>query len=312
MIEVTIGIDVSKDHLDVHRLPDTTGRRFANDPAGLRALINWIGGACVARVVFEATGAYHRLLETSLAPTGWPLAKVNPRQARRFAEAAGVLAKTDRVDAAMLARFGVALAPAPTRPVDETLDTLRELHLARRTLVKDRTAAKNRQAVARLPLIKRQLAGRRAQIERQLKALDAEIEARIQAAPDLRRRVDILKSMPGISSITALAILVEMPEIGQLGTKQVASLAGLAPMSRQSGSWRGKASIRGGRATLRQALYMPALVATRFNPDLKAKYQSLVAAGKPAKVAITALMRKLIITANALIRDDRQWAPKRA
>ena len=312
MTEITIGIDVSKGHLDAHRLPDATGRRFANDIAGLRALVAWIGGASVARVVYEATGAYHRLLETALARTGWPLAKINPRQARRFAEAAGVLAKTDRVDAAMLARFGVALAPAPTRPLDKALDDLRELHLARRSLVKDRTAAKNRQAVVRLPLIKRQLAARLAQIERQLKAIDAEIDHRVQAAPDLRRRVDILKSIPGISSITALAILVEMPEIGQLGAKQTASLAGLAPMTRQSGSWRGKASIRGGRATLRQALYMPALVATRFNPDLKAKYQSLVAAGKPAKLAITALMRKLVIIANALIRDDRQWASIRA
>ena len=312
MTDVTIGIDISKDHLDAHRLPDATGRRFANDPAGLRALISWISGASVARVVYEATGAYHRLLETSLAHTGWPLAKVNPRQARRFAEAAGVLAKTDRVDAAMLARLGMALAPAAIRPIDEALDDLRDLHLARRTLVKDRTAAKNRQAVARLPLIKRQLAVRLSQIERQLKAIDTEIHHRVQAAPHLRQRVDILKSIPGISSITALAILVEMPEIGQLGAKQMASLAGLAPMSRQSGSWRGKASIRGGRATLRQALYMPALVATRFNPNLKAKYHSLVAAGKPAKVAITTLMRKLIIIANALIRDGRRWAPTRA
>ena len=312
MTDVTIGIDIAKDHLDAHRLPDATGRRFANDPAGLRALVRWIGDAAVARVVYEATGAYHRLLETTLARIGWPLAKINPRQARRFAEAAGVLAKTDRVDAAMLARLGVALAPAPIRPVDQALDSLRDLHLARRTLVKDRTAAKNRQAVARLPLIKRQLAMRLAQIERQLKTIDAEIDRHVQATPDLRRRVDILKSIPGISSITAMAILIEMPEIGQLGAKQTASLAGLAPISRQSGSWRGKASIRGGRATLRQALYMPALVASRFNPDLKAKYQSLVAAGKPTKVAITALMRKLIITANALIRDDRQWASVRA
>ena len=312
MTDVTIGIDISKDHLDAHRLPDATGRRFANDHTGLRALIGWIGSACVVRVVYEATGAYHRLLETSLARAGWPLAKVNPRQARRFAEAAGVLAKTDRVDAAMLARFGVALAPAPTRPLDPALDDLRDLHLARRSLVKDRTAAKNRQAVARLPLIKRQLALRLAHIDRQLKAIDAEINTRLQAEADFRRRMDILTSMPGISTITALAILVEMPEIGQLGSKQAASLAGLAPMNQQSGAKRRKASIRGGRAILRQALYMPALVAMRFHPDLEAKYQSLIAAGKPAKVAITTLMRKLIIIANALIRDDRRWAPIKA
>ena len=312
MTEVTIGIDISKDHLDVHRLPDASSKRFANTPAGLRSLIRWVGGACVTRVVYEATGAYHRLLETTLARAAWPLAKVNPRQARRFAEAVGVLAKTDRVDAAMLARFGIALAPAPTQPLDAALDDLRDLHLARRTLVKDRTAAKNRQAIARLPLIKRQLARRLAQIDRQVKAIDAEIDDRLRAAPDLARRVDILKSIPGISSITALAILVEMPEIGQLGPKQAASLAGLAPMNRQSGAWRGKAAIRGGRATLRQALYMPALVAMRFHPELTAKYKKLLAAGKPAKVALTALMRKLIITANALIRDNRKWHPTMA
>ena len=309
MTDVTIGIDVSKDHLDAHRLPDATSKRFANSPAGLRALIAWLGDARVARVVYEATGAYHRLLETTLASAGLPLAKVNPRQARRFAEAVGVLAKTDRVDAAMLARLGVALAPAPTHPLDEALDQLRELHTARRALVKDRTTAKNRQAVTRLPLLRRQLALRLQQIDRQLKAIDAEISKRVQADPNLSGRVNILTSIPGISTITAVAILVEMPEIGQLNAKQAASLAGLAPMTRQSGTWRGKASIRGGRATLRQALYMPALVAIRFNPDLKATYQRLAAAGKPAKLAIAAVMRKLIITANALIRERRHWAP---
>lgn len=312
MTEVTIGIDVSKDHLDAHRLPDGSGKQVANSPAGLRTLLAWIGRTSVARVVYEATGAYHRLLETTLAGAGLPLAKVNPRQARRFAEAAGVLAKTDRVDAAMLARFGVALEPAQAQPLGMALDELRELHVARRALVKDRTAAKNREAIARLPLLKRQLTRRLQQIDRQLKAIDAEIDRRVRAAPDLAERVDLLTSIPGISTITAVAVLVEMPELGQLNAKQAASLAGLAPMTRQSGAWRGKASIRGGRATLRQALYMPALVAMRFNPNLKAKYRGFLAAGKPAKVAITALMRKLIVTANALVRDGRRWTPTSA
>ena len=310
MSELTIGIDISKDHLDVFTLPDAAGERFSNSAVGLSALLKWIGSTTpVARVVYEATGAYHRLLEATLAPAGLPLSKINPRQARRFAEAAGVLAKTDRVDATMLARFGVALAPAPTPLRGEALDEIRELHLARRALVKDRTAAKNRQAVARLPVLKHQLARRLQQIDRQLKVIDAEIDRRIQADPDLSERMNILTSIPGISTITAIAILVEMPEIGQLTAKQAASLAGLAPMTRQSGTWRGRAAIRGGRATLRQALYMPALVAMRFNPDLKAKYQSLIAIGKPAKVAITALMRKLIVIANALVRDGRPWTP---
>lgn len=309
MSEVTIGIDISKDHLDAVKLPDAVGKRFTNSTVGLKGLLNWIGSTPVARIVYEATGAYHRLLETTLARAGLPFTRVNPRQARRFAEAAGVLAKTDRVDATMLARFGVALAPGPTHLRSEALEEIRELHLARRALVKDRTAAKNRQAVALLPVLKRQLAQRLRQIDRQLKAIDAEIDRLIQAAPDLSERMDILTSIPGISTITAIAILVEMPEIGQLAAKQAASLAGLAPMTRQSGTWRGRAAIRGGRAPLRQALYMPALVAMRYNPDLKAKYQDLIAAGKPAKVAITALMRKLIVIANALVRDGRRWAP---
>lgn len=309
MIEITIGIDVSKDHLDAHCLPDGSGKRVANSPAGLKALLTWIGRTPVARVVYEATGAYHRLLETTLAGAGLPLAKVNPRQTRRFAEAAGVLAKTDRVDAAMLARFGVALTPNQTQPLGKALDDIRELHVARRALIKDRTAAKNRQAITRLPILRRQIALRLQQIDRQLEAIDAEIDRRVRTAPDLAGRVDILTSIPGISTITAVAILVEMPEIGQLKAKQAASLAGLAPMTRQSGAWHGRASIRGGRATLRQAFYMPALVAMRFNPDLKAKYLSFIAAGKPPKVAITALMRMLIITANALIRDQRPWSP---
>lgn len=190
-------------------------------------------------MVYEATGAYHRLLETTLAGAGLPLAKVNPRQARRFAEAAGVLAKTDRVDAAMLARFGVALEPAQAQPLGMALDELRELHVARRALVKDRTAAKNREAIARLPLLKRQLTRRLQQIDRQLKAIDAEIDRRVRAAPDLAERVDLLTSIPGISTITAVAVLVEMPELGQLNAKQAASLAGLAPMTRQSGAWAG-------------------------------------------------------------------------
>ena len=312
MTEVTIGVDISKDHLDAHRLPDGKARRFANSTVGLKGLLNWIGRTPVARIVYEATGAYHRLLETTLARAGLPFARVNPRQARRFAEAAGVLAKTDRVDATMLARFGVALAPGLTQLRSEALDEIRALHLARRALIKDRTAAKNRQAVTLLPVLKRQLAQRLRQIDRQMKAIDAEINRLIQAAPDLSERMDILTSIPGISTITAVAILVEMPEIGQLPAKQAASLAGLAPMTRQSGTWRGRAAIRGGRATLRQALYMPALVAMRYNPDLKAKYQNLIAAGKPPKVAITALMRKLIVIANALVRNRRRWVPIRA
>ena len=308
----TIGIDVSKDHLDAHRLPDGAHRRFTNTGQGLKALRTWLAKTPAQRIVYEPTGAYHRLLERTLAPLGLPLVKINPRQVRRFAEATGKLAKTDRADAALLARMGAVLAP-PLRPMaDATLVELKELYIARQALIKDRTAARNRQKTLTLPLVKRQNAARLRQIDAHLNALDEDIRARISQNAELAQRCDILCSIPGISKVTAWVLLIEMPELGSLDCKQAASLAGLAPVARQSGSWTGRAFIRGGRANLRHALYMPALVAIRFNDDLKAKYRELSHAGKPAKVAIIAIMRKLLVLANALLRDQRKWTSKTA
>ncbi|GEO18214.1 IS110 family transposase [Microvirga aerophila] len=266
----------------------------------------------IQRVVFAPTGAYHRALERSLATTGLPLAKINPRHARRFAEALGQLAKTDRLDAALLARFGALLEP-PTRPVPTpTLDAMKELLVARQALIKDRTAALNRQKIVRSPLLRRQLAQRLRQIAHQLAAIEAHLLNLCKGDADLAPRLAILMSVPGIAQATALSLLVGMPELGSLDQGQVASLAGVAPVAHDSGTSRSRRMIRGGRANLRQALYMPALVAARFNPDLKAKYQALVAAKKPAEVALTAIMRKLIILANALLRDQRHWTPQPA
>ena len=309
MTDATIGIDVSKARLDVHRLPDGAERTFTNDQHGLRDLIAWLGGFGIARVVFEPTGRYHRRLEEALAVADVPACKVNPRQARRFAEATGKLAKTDRVDARLLARLGVALEPAPVAVTGENLLQLRELVLARRALIRDRTAIKNRGKGLTFDLLKRQNAQRLHQIETQLAAVDEAITSMIHEDPALSRRHEILLSIPGISTVTAATLVVEMPELGTLDARQVASLAGLAPITRQSGTWRGRAFIRGGRAQIRRALYMPALVAARFNQDLKATFDRLTSAGKPPKIAITAVMRKLLILANALLREDRKWRP---
>lgn len=309
MTEITIGVDISKDRLDVHCWPDGAAREFTNDLSGCRALIRWLAGREIARIVFEPTGPFHRQFERALAAAGLPLAKVNPRHARRFADALGLLAKTDRLDAGLLARMGALLEPRLQTPASAVLDELRELHLARAALIKDRVAARNRAGQLRLPLLRRQNARRLARIERDLAAVDAAIAALIGADPALARKHRILTSIPGISAITAAAILAEMPELGTLGPKQAASLAGLAPVTRQSGTWRGRASIRGGRSALRRALYMPALSAVRYNPDLAAQYTAPRAAGKPFKLAITAIMRKLLLVANALLRDDRAWCP---
>lgn len=308
MMNDTIGVDISKDSLDAHRMSDGASRRFANDSVGHGAFVNWAGQPDI-RIVYEPTGPYHRAFERRLAASGCALVKVNPRQARRFAEATGRLAKTDRLDAAMLARMG-ALLDLEVRPVrSPILNDLKDLHMAREALVKSRTAAKNRAKTLTLPILKRHNAEQLRQIDRQMAAIEKEIMALVQADPDLARRFAILVSIPGVSAITAFALLIDMPELGTLGQGQAASLAGLAPVARQSGQWTGRSFIRGGRANVRQALYMPALVAMRFNPDLKAKYEQLKAAGKPSKVAITAIMRKLIVLANALLRQGRNWAP---
>jgi transposase len=310
MTPSSIGIDVSKDSLDAYRLSDGAERRFVNDKTGRKALIRWLSAEPVKRVVFEPTGPYHRPLERALATAGMPIVKVNPRQARRFKEAAGKLVKTDRVDAAMLARMGEVLEIEPRPCVSEAIAELKELHLARAALIKDRTAAKNRAKAITLPLLEKQSKRRIAEIDVKMEEIDAAIEKLIKQDEQLFGRFEILLSIPGVSKTTAFALLIEMPELGTLEGKQAASLAGLAPVQRQSGSWTGHAFIRGGRAFLRHALYMPALVACRFNPQLRDLYARLIQAGKPPKLAITAVMRKLLILANALLRDARNWAEK--
>jgi transposase len=251
-------------------------------------------------------------MELALTGAGLPAVKVNPRQARRFAEALGTLAKTDTVDAAMLARMGKALE-LPTRPAQsKNILQLKDLLLARRSLIKDLTAAKNRQKIAVLPLIKKMIDRRIKQINADIVTIDAELAKLIAQDAELAKRAAILVSIPGIGDLTAAILLIEMPELGSIDAKQAASLAGLAPMTQASGTWKGKDHIRGGRAVLRQALYMPALVATRFNPNIKQLYQRLTDAGKPPKVAITAVMRKLVVFANALLQKGRQWEEKLA
>jgi transposase len=312
LIAQSVGVDIAKDWLDVALSPSAKTARFANDAKGLRALIRWLRVIELTRVVFEATGAYHRLFERTLAEAGLPMVKVNPRQARRFAEATGKLAKTDRCDAAMLARMGAALGLEPRPVVSQTIDELKELLNARDALIKDRVAALNRLATVLSPLLKRQLAQRLRQIDAHIDAIDKQQKKLRRADPQLHQRFEILTSIPGVGDITANALLAQMPELGQLDQAEVASLTGLAPVARDSGKSSGHRAIRGGRARARKALYMPALTAITFNPDCKAKYQALIKAGKPAKVALVAIMRKLAILANALLRDCRKWQPKSA
>ena len=301
------GIDISKATLDVYLHPEGGYRRFNNDKTGWRALRGWVAKAEPEHVVYEATGRYHKGLERYLGGHGLPIARLDPRRARRFAEALGVNAKTDPVDACVLAQFGAFLKPATAALSSPALEQLKELVAARRGLVQQGVRIANRSKTAAAALIKRQLRQSREQTKRQIKQIDKECHRVATSDPALAQRLGILMSIPSIGPVTAMAVLAEMPELGELNDKQVASLLGVAPIARDSGAFHGKRHIRGGRAQLRQALYMAALVATRFNADMKQKYQALIKNGKPPKVALTAIMRKLIILANALIKDNRTW-----
>ncbi len=308
MTQSTIGVDISKETLDVHRHPEGKHRQFTNNPQGFRCLVKWLGKEPVSRIVFEATGPYHRAFERALSRADLPLAKINPLHAKRFGQALGQLAKTDKMDAALLARFGVAIEPRTRPAVPQILCNLKDMHVARIALIKDRTAAKNRQKNLCVTILKRQVEQRLKQIEEHLAQIEKAIMDIIKNDPTLAARFTILTSIPGVAERSAMALLIDMPELGTLNSQTAAGLSGTAPMLRQSGKRKGQAFVQGGRSHVRQALYMPALVATRFNPDMKAKYDQLKAAGKPSKVAITAVMRKLIVLANALLRDQRMWS----
>lgn len=311
MAKDTIGIDVSKDRLDVFWHSRAEACCLPNTPEGFGQLCDWLGKQEDFLIVFEATGAYHRGLERHLSLTGKPFIKVNPKQARRFAQAIGRLAKTDSVDARMLARMGVVLDLTPQAVEGEDVHDLRELLTARRALVKDQVTAKTRLATALNPLVREQLARRIEDIGADIQALDEVIAQIARQRGTLEERIRRLMTIPGIGRLTATSMLIDMPELGYLESKKITALAGLAPMTQQSGKWQGKERITGGRASIRRAIYMPALVAIRFNRDLHDKYQQLLKVGKAKKVAITAIMRRIIILANTLLRERRDWLPER-
>ena len=293
--QVYVGIDVCKARLDVYLHP--LGAKFAvsNDAHGFRRLKRSLEGHEVALVVMEATGKLHRAAHRSLVAESFAVAVVNPLRARLFAEAAGALAKTDGVDARMLAVLGESMKPSPTAPPSALMQTLRDVLGCRDAAVAARTALLNQLGEASVPVaiaeIKRQIRA----VETSLAHLEAEIERLIAADPSLARRLAVLTSIPGIGTTTAVALIVGLAEIGALSDKQA-----------------GARHIRGGRPQLRRALYMAALSATRCNPDLKAVYDRLRAAGKKPKVALVAVMRKLVILANALVTQNRLWEPNHA
>lgn len=308
---VYVGCDVCKDRLDLYIHP--LGRRLAvaNDRAGLKTAKRVLAELGVALIVMEATGKYHRCAQRALSAAGFAVAVVNPLRARLFAEAAGMLAKTDGVDAKMLALMGVALEPRADPPAPEAVEALAELVRARNAAVAEKTALANRLHASRTAFLKAELKRRIKAAGDHVARLSAEIERRIAADPALARRYAILISIPGFGPAVGADLLVDLPELGRLSGKAAASLAGLAPWPDDSGDRNGPRHIKGGRAGPRRALYWAALSAARFNPDLKGFYNRLRDAGKKPKVALVALMRKLLVLANALLKENRPWTPLR-
>ncbi|MEH3108160.1 MAG: transposase [Sphingomonas fennica] len=306
---VHVGIDVCKGRLDIHIHP--TGLRLAvvNDVGGWRRLKRVLGARPVARIVMEATSRYHRAARRSLHAAGLAVAIVDPLRARLFAKAIGTLAKTDAVDARMLALMAERLDPAVTPPARTAVMAVQELDRARSAAIAERVALGNRHAVADHAFLRTELARRLRSLETHIARLDSALARTIAADPVLAARHAILCSIPGIGTVTATALIANLDEIGALSSKQVAALAGLAPAAHDSGTTCGRRHIRGGRAPLRQALYMAALSAARYNPALNDLRTRLREKGKPAKLALIAVARKLLVLANTLVAQNRPWVP---
>jgi len=309
---VYVGIDVCKAWLDVYLHPTGQSFRVPNNKEGIKALKGQLARTKVALAAMEATGKLHRLAHRMLSQAGYPVAVVNPARSRKFAEALGQLAKTDKIDARLLALYGACLGPKATPVPAKTLAELQELVLARQAAKADETALKNRHAAAESPVLKRLLRGQLDGCAWAIEGLDAAIGALLERDPALKRRYGILISIKGIGPIVAATLAACLSELGLLSAQEIAALAGVAPFNDDSGDGRRLRRIKGGRAHVRQALYMAAVSAARCNPDLKAFYTRLRAAGKEAKLALTAVMRKLVILANTLIRQDRHWTEKHA
>lgn len=306
MDTIVVGIDVSKDRLDVSVHPAGTASSYSRDAGGIELLIEEMKSVCAQLVAVEATGGFESVVAASLAGAGLPVVVVNPAQVRSFAAALGKRAKTDRIDADVIARFAAATKP-PVRPLpDAATQALADLVTRRRQIIQMIVAEAQRE--------KRASARARKSIQRLLRSLraelseiDGEIDESVRGSPIWRDKEDLLASVPGVGSITARTMLAELPELGTLNRRQIAALAGLAPFTRQSGKWRGKSFIGGGRASVRTALFMAAMTAMRRNPALRAFHHRLRAVGKPKMVALIAVARKLLTILNAILRDNKKW-----
>lgn len=305
---VYVGLDVSKAHIDVAVRPTNARERVTHDEVGLTALVRHLRTVSPTLIVLEATGGYEATVASALALAALPVAIVNPRQVRDFAKALGRLAKTDAIDADVLALFAERVRPDPRPLPDAAHQALTALVVRRRQLVDMLTAERNRLALAH-GTVRRDLREHIRWLERRLRDTDRELTTMIHDSPLWRAQDNLLRSVPGIGPVTAAVLLAELPELGRLSRRQLAALVGVAPLNRDSGRRHGARRIWGGRATIRGPLYMATLVATRCNPVLRTFYRRLRTAGKPHRVAIVAAMRKLLTILNAMVKAQRSWNP---
>ncbi len=306
-MEIAVGIDVSTARLDVHVLPQGESFAVSNDHEGVEALAERLAPLQPTWVGLEASGRYERLAVAVLAAAGLPVVVVNPAQVRAFAGAQNQKAKTDRIDAQVIAAFMIAIKPEIRPLADPQTLELEALIARRRQLVGMLVAERARRQQSAPGRVRTSLARIVTALEDELKALDGDLDKTVRGTPAWRDKEDLLASVPGIGKTIARTLLAELPELGRLDRRQIAALVGLAPFTRQSGRWRGQSFISGGRAAVRTALFMGALVAARHNPVLKAFRDKLVAQGKPKLVALIATARKLLTILNAIIRDARPW-----
>jgi transposase len=306
MNETFVGIDVSKDSLEVALRPSNTVQSFTNDDEGIAQLIESLRPQQPALIVLEATGKYERPVARALAVEGLLFNIINPRQGRAFARATGVLAKTDRIDARLLARFAEVLQPEARSLKDEQTEALSDLVIRRRQIVEMITAEKNRLALA-TKRVRRDIQVHIRWMEKRLEDINDDIDELIRQSPLRREKDQLLQSVTGVGPVLASTILASLPELGTLNRKQIAALVGVAPFNRESGRYKGKQKIQGGRASVRNVLYMGTVAGIRSNPVLRSFYERLVAKGKPKKLALTACMRKLLVILNTMLKNGTCW-----
>lgn len=307
MEKVVVGIDVSKDRLDIAVRPSGEAFVVERNAVGLETLVERLKRLAPHLVALEATGGFETVVAAALAAAELPVVIVNPAQIRAFAKALGKRAKTDPIDAGVIAHFAEATGLVPRPLPDEATQLLADLVTRRRQIIAMIVAERQREKRAAAKRLKKSIARLIKALEKELTSVDGDIDEAMRSSPAWREKEDLLASVPGIGPVIARTLIAELPELGGLGRKQIAALAGLAPWTRQSGQWRGKSFIGGGRTAVRSALFLGAMVAVRHNPILKTFFDRLVTAGKPKMVALIAVARKLLTILNAIVRDQKPW-----